>query len=124
MLFVLRRIHESQSVSSYIFIGRLEIETNGVTIILSAFLLQALNIHTHQTRIHSCRSFPCASCFGQTSKKKYMSFLSGFDLLGITNRIMCMRRPDCGSPLSIMERIFFYEVVRRPWQQGGAAAMA
>jgi hypothetical protein len=62
---------------------------------------------------------------GQTSKKKYMSFFSGFDLLGITNRMMCIRRPVWGSPLSIIERIFFCEIVRPPTlQQGGAAAMA
>jgi hypothetical protein len=40
-----------------------------------------------------------------------MSFLSGFDLLGMTNRIMCMRRPDFASPLSMMARIFFCSVV-------------
>lgn len=67
---------------------------------------------TYHTNIHSCRSFPCESCFGQTSKKRYMSFLSAFDLLGMTNRIMCMSSPAWGSPLSIMERIFFCRVVR------------
>ena len=40
-----------------------------------------------------------------------MSFLSGFDLLGMTNRIMCMRRPVFASPLSMMARIFFCLVV-------------
>jgi uncharacterized protein YbbK (DUF523 family) len=48
---------------------------------------------------------------GHTSKKRYISFFRVFDLLGITNRIMCMRSPDCGSPFNIMERIFFYEGV-------------
>jgi hypothetical protein len=51
---------------------------------------------------------------GQTSKKKYMSFFRGFDLLGMTKRMMCMSRPVCASPLSMMERIFFCWSVRRP----------
>jgi hypothetical protein len=87
-------------------------------------LCQLANVSSYQTKIHSCRSFPCASCFGHTSKKKYMSFFSGFDLLGMTNRMICMRRPVCGSPLSIMERIFFCEVVRPPTQGTRGSAMA
>jgi len=67
---------------------------------------------THQTNIHSCRSFPWESCFGQTSRKRYMSFFNGFDLLGMTNRIMCIRSPAWGSPLSIMDNIFFCRIVR------------
>lgn len=98
------------------------------------YLKNVVSRSTNQTRIHSCRSFPCASCLGQTSKKKYISFFSGFDLLGITKRIMCMRRPVCGSPFSIIERIFFCEDVRlltparrgshngmsAPWSQSSA----
>jgi hypothetical protein len=52
-----------------------------------------------------------------------MSFFSGFDLLGMTNRMMCMRRPAWGSPLSIMERILFCKGVRQPVQHGGATAI-
>jgi len=68
----------------------------------------------YQTNIHSWRSLPWESCLGHTSKKKYMSFFKGLDLLGMTNRIMCMSRPVWGSPLSIIERIFFCRAVRRP----------
>lgn len=66
---------------------------------------------THHTNIHSCRSFPWLSCFGHTSRNRYINFFRGFDLEGMTNRIMCMRRPVWGSPFSIMERIFFCRVV-------------
>ena len=71
-----------------------------------------LRVYTHQTNIHSCLSFPWASCLGQTSKNRYINFFSGFDLLGMTNRIICIRRPDWESPFSIMERMRFCQDVR------------
>lgn len=73
---------------------------------------QVFPSYTHHTNIHSCRSLPCASCFGHTSRKRYINFLSCFDLEGMINRMMCMRRPACGSPLSMIERIFFWELIR------------
>lgn len=95
-------------------------KSNRIALLLLSACISSprLGMPTHQTNIHSCRSFPCASCLGHTSKKKYMSFLSGFDLLGMTNRMMCMRRPGCGSPLSIIERTLFCSHVRPPTPAG------
>ena len=51
-----------------------------------------------------------------------MSFFSGLDFEGMTNRIMCIRRPVWGSPLSMMERIFFCGLVSGARQRGQAEA--